>query len=160
MSKENSAADRLDDYLETILVLTREGGVARSRDIASRLGVKSPTVTVALRTLRDRGLIRYEPYEFASLTEAGEQRATSLLRKRELVSEFLEGVLMLSPEEAEAIARPIRGALPDKAADRLDKLVRYLQTCPDEMIRWNEDRFVCSKRAGSLACKLCEAASA
>lgn len=65
----------MENYLETIWMLVREHTVARSKDIASRLNVKRASVTGALRALKDRGLVNYEPYGFVTLTREGSEIA-------------------------------------------------------------------------------------
>ncbi|MBW1784469.1 MAG: metal-dependent transcriptional regulator [Deltaproteobacteria bacterium] len=49
----------MENYLETIYTLGNEKRAVRIKDIASRLGVKMPTVTNMLKTLNNRGLINY-----------------------------------------------------------------------------------------------------
>jgi DtxR family Mn-dependent transcriptional regulator len=52
----------LEDYLEAIAELADSGGKAHCNDIAQRLNVKKPSVTTALQTLMEKGLIDYRPY--------------------------------------------------------------------------------------------------
>ena len=61
-----------EDYLEAILDLARQAGVARVKDIAERMRVAKSSVTVALRSLAKRGFVHYEPYQFVTLTEQGQ----------------------------------------------------------------------------------------
>ena len=46
-----------EDYLESILVLSKKGGGVRSIDIATRLGVSKPSVSHAMKLLREDGYI-------------------------------------------------------------------------------------------------------
>ena len=64
-----------EDYVETIFRLAEENRVARVKDIAAHLGVHKSTVTGALRSLSEMGLVNYEPYGYITLTAVGEQRA-------------------------------------------------------------------------------------
>ena len=61
----------LEDYLESIFFLSKEGGKARPKDIAERMNMRAASVTGALRTLAEKGLINYEPYAFVTLIETG-----------------------------------------------------------------------------------------
>ena len=79
----------LEDYLETILELQKDNTVARVKDIAKNLGVLSGTVTSALRTLSDKGLINYKPYSFITLTGKGEEIAKEVLRRHKVIKDFL-----------------------------------------------------------------------
>ena len=60
-----------EDYLEQILVLLEEKGYARSTDIAESLGVTKPSVSVAMKKLRENGYISMEKGGLISLTDKG-----------------------------------------------------------------------------------------
>ena len=51
-----------EDYLETILVLSKQGGGVRSIDIATMLGVSKPSVSHAMKLLREDGYIAMDRY--------------------------------------------------------------------------------------------------
>ena len=59
----------LEDYLEVIFLLEQEQKSARAKDIADRLGVQRASVTGALQSLSQKGLINYHPYSSVTLTE-------------------------------------------------------------------------------------------
>src|SRR3972149_5843371 len=65
----------LEHYLRAIYDLEQEKGYARVTDIAERLGVAKPAVSVALRSLRASGLVDHRAYESVRLTGAGTTRA-------------------------------------------------------------------------------------
>ena len=60
-----------EDYLEQILILLEEKGYARSTDIAESLGVTKPSVSVAMKKLRENGYISMEKGGLISLTDKG-----------------------------------------------------------------------------------------
>ena len=60
-----------EDYLEQILVLLEEKGYARSTDIAEALDVTKPSVSVAMKKLRENGYISMEKGGLISLTDKG-----------------------------------------------------------------------------------------
>lgn len=60
-----------EDYLEQILILLEEKGYARSTDIAESLGVTKPSVSVAMKKLREGGYISMEKGGLISLTDKG-----------------------------------------------------------------------------------------
>ncbi len=60
-----------EDYLEEILVLLESKGYARSTDIAEGLGVTKPSVSVAMKKLRENGYISMEKSGLISLTDKG-----------------------------------------------------------------------------------------
>ena len=56
-----------EDYLESILVLSKKGGGVRSIDIATRLGVSKPSVSHAMKLLREDGYIAMDRYGTVTL---------------------------------------------------------------------------------------------
>ena len=76
-SKKLSAS--LEDYLEAILNLSNTEGHAHCTDIARTLNVAKPSVTGALRTLKEKGLADYEPYGSITLTTEGKKAAEKAL---------------------------------------------------------------------------------
>ena len=61
-----------EDYLETILILHNEKGYVRSIDIAARMNFSKPSVSVAMKNLRENGFIHMED-GFITLTEKGKK---------------------------------------------------------------------------------------
>ncbi len=94
----------MEDYIEAIAVLARENRVVRVKDIARYLDIKMPSVTAALGKLKEKGLVNYEKYGYAELTEEGTKAATTVSRKHAFLKDFFHDVLRmgkdLSDEEA------------------------------------------------------------
>ena len=59
----------LEDYLEAIYHTVEAKGAARAKDIVMRLGVHNSSVTQALRSLSEKELINYAPYDVITLTD-------------------------------------------------------------------------------------------
>lgn len=127
----NNTTSRLsasqEDYLETILELIDEKNAARVRDIADKLNVAKSSVTVALRMLRKRNLVNYEPYELVSLTAEGEELAKRITKRHETLSEFFKDILNLDKHSAEKNACRIEHAIGDKAMQRLECFVDFMK---------------------------------
>ena len=60
-----------ENYLETILVLSQKLPVVRSVDIANEMNFKKPSVSIAMKNLREKGLITVTDAGFIYLTESG-----------------------------------------------------------------------------------------
>lgn len=60
-----------EDYLEAMLVLKEQNGYIRSVDIAEHLGVTKPSVSNAIKRLREKGYIEMNSSNFISLTDTG-----------------------------------------------------------------------------------------
>lgn len=93
-----------EDYLECIGHLCREKGAARVNDIAQRLKVKKPSVTVAVRRLADLGLVNYQQYAPIELTARGEQYADQVIMAHSILRRFMREVAGLSRERANETA--------------------------------------------------------
>ena len=71
----------LEDYLESIYLIISEKEAVRPKDIAKRLNVSNASVTGALKTLSDKGMINYAPYDVITLTDKGREAAIDVLRR-------------------------------------------------------------------------------
>jgi len=128
----------MEDYLEAIYHLEQERRIARVRDIANRLGVKMSSVSSALKILGSRGLIRYDPHQFITLTDRGIKKAEEIVRKHEVLKRFLAGVLQIDPAVAEDNACRIEHHLDPEVIDKLVRFVEFMEMCPVEQTRWLE----------------------
>ena len=115
-----------EDYLEAILGLIHQTGNARAGDIADRLRVARPSVTVALRALARRRLVIYEPYRRIRLTAAGRTRAEHVLRRHETIRCFFTEVLGVPARLADANACRIEHAISDEVMQRLTAFMNFL----------------------------------
>ena len=88
-----------EDYLEAILVLSKQGGGVRSIDIATMLGVSKPSVSHAMKLLREDGYIAMDRYGTVTLLEKGNDIAVHIYERHTVLSKMLEH-LGVSPEVA------------------------------------------------------------
>ena len=79
--KSNESAE---NYLETILVLSKKKPVVRSVDIADELGFKKSSVSVAMKNLREKNHITVTPEGYIYLTESGQKIADMIYERHEL----------------------------------------------------------------------------
>lgn len=125
---ELSAA--LEDYLEAMAQVAAEKGVARVRDIAAALSVHKSTVTGALRSLAEKGLVDYAPYEIATLTPEGQEVARRVARRHEVIRSFLVEVLSLDEGLAETNACRMEHDLDREVLERLHLFAEFVKRCP------------------------------
>ena len=116
----------MEDYLEAILCLIGETGSARVRDIAKRMKVAMPSVTVALRALAKRKLVLYEPYELVTLSDRGQLVAEKIRRRHKVLSDFLTGVLDVDESTAEANACRLEHAVGDGVMQKLNGFLEFM----------------------------------
>jgi DtxR family Mn-dependent transcriptional regulator len=115
-----------EDYLEAILALVRETGTARVRDIAARIDVAKPSVTLALRTLAKRDLVRYQPYGYATLTERGQAVAEQVQHRHKVLGDFFRNVLDVDEQVADANACRVEHAVSESVIRRLTCFAKFM----------------------------------
>ena len=89
-----------EDYLETILILRLTKGYVRSVDIAAERGYTKPSVSRAMKNLRQEGYILMDEKGFITLTEKGEEIAQSVYERHRFFSDLL---ISLGVDEKTAI---------------------------------------------------------
>ena len=129
-SKPIDLSASLEDYIEAIYHIVEEKLVARSKDIASRLGVSRASVTGALRALAKKELINYAPYEAITMTEEGEKIAEDVIYRHETLKRFFVEVLSIDAKVAEEAACKIEHAAPPVVISRMIEFIKFLQICP------------------------------
>ncbi|MCB1233650.1 MAG: transcriptional regulator MntR [Verrucomicrobiae bacterium] len=95
----------VEDYLEKILELIDAKGYARVADIAESFGIAPPSVSNMVRRLDEKGLVNYEKYRGMTLTEEGERLARRIIKRHEILAEFLD----LLGIDAETAYRDVEG---------------------------------------------------
>jgi Mn-dependent DtxR family transcriptional regulator len=78
-----------ENYLETILILSKKLPVVRSVDIANELGFKKSSVSIAMKHLREKGQITVTDAGFIYLTEEGKKIADMIYERHELLTDWL-----------------------------------------------------------------------
>ena len=89
-----------EDYLETILILGNRSSLVRAVDIAAEMGFKKPSVSVAMKNLRQKNLITVADNGDIRLTEEGHKIADKVYERHQLISSWL---MMLGVHEKTAL---------------------------------------------------------
>ncbi|WP_289220064.1 metal-dependent transcriptional regulator [Ileibacterium valens] len=92
MNKKLPLTESVEDYLESILVLSEQLDHVRSVDVASYLGFSKPSVSHAVKLLQEEGLLQINPKKYLILTENGKEVAQSTYRRHLFFSEMLENI--------------------------------------------------------------------
>lgn len=86
-----------ENYLETILILSKKLPVVRSVDISNELGYKKSSISIAMKNLRNKNLITVTDAGFIYLTEEGRAIAEMIYERHDLISKWL--ISLGVPEE-------------------------------------------------------------
>ena len=78
-----------EDYLETILVLRNTKGRVRSIDIVNEMGYSKPSISIAMRKLRESGHVNMDNEGYITLTESGMEIATTIYERHKLLTQWL-----------------------------------------------------------------------
>ncbi len=85
----HKAEESLEDYLETILILSRRLPTVRSIDVASELNFSKPSVSVAVKNLKNRGYILVSEDGYLHLTDEGQKIAENVYERHTLLADWL-----------------------------------------------------------------------
>ena len=81
-----------ENYLETILILSKKLPVVRSVDISNELGYKKSSVSIAMKNLREKGHITVTDAGFIYLTDSGRAIAEMIYERHEFLSNWLSSL--------------------------------------------------------------------
>ena len=77
-----------EDYLEAILMLKEKNGQVRSIDIADMLEVTKPSVSNAVKRLREKGYIEMDSSSYITLTDTGYKIARNVYERHQTITEL------------------------------------------------------------------------
>ncbi len=112
------------DYLKAIWSVA-ESGAASTKDVAERLSIAPPSVTNMFVRLQEMGLVEYERYRGASLTQRGRREALRLVRRHRLIETFLLEHLGYSWREVHEEAERLEHAVSDGFTERLAQFLGH-----------------------------------
>ena len=107
-----------EDYLETILMLKERRGMVRSIDIVNEMGYSKPSISVAMKHLRENGYITMDGEGYISLTDAGMEIARRIYARHRWLTTFLVKI-GVNEKTAEADACKMEHDLSDETFEKL-----------------------------------------
>ena len=107
-----------EDYLESILVIQEQAGQVRSIDVVNRLGFSKPSVSIAMKKLRESGYIQMAADGLITLTERGMEVASRVYGRHKTITRLFE-LLGVAPEQAQADACKVEHDLSQETFDRI-----------------------------------------
>lgn len=140
---DNLLTASMEDYVEMIYRLSISKGFTRINDLATALNVQPPSVTKAVQKLAELNLANYERYGYITLTEEGKKIGETLLKRHNMVEEFLRiiGVSNSLLEETEKIEHSVN----EETLKCLSLYVSFLKSSPEiinafDMYRKSKER--------------------
>jgi DtxR family transcriptional regulator, iron-dependent repressor len=120
----------VEDYLQVLHYLTRDGCIVIAARMAERLNVTPPTVTATLQRMERDGLIEHGPRKEILFTQQGRQAAENIVRRHALAERFLTDLLKMPWHESHEEAHGVEHVITPKIEARLLLALGNPTTCP------------------------------
>jgi DtxR family Mn-dependent transcriptional regulator len=130
MSGHSHFAESVEEYLEAVYRLEKEGPGVTTSGLASSLGVAPASVSGMLKKLDKDGYVQHVARGEVKLTRKGLQVAVNVLRRHRLAERLLTDVLGMPWDEVHTEACMLEHAISQRVEDRLVALLGDPQTCP------------------------------
>ena len=124
------ASSVVQDYLQCLHYMTRDGVQAIAARLAERLDLTQPTVTATLQRMERDGLIVHGPRKEILFTEEGRLLAEEIVRRHALAERLLTDLLKIPWHEAHDDAHGVEHAMTPKLEARLLEVLGNPTTCP------------------------------
>lgn len=112
-----------EDYLESILVIQEQTGQVRSIDVVNKLGFSKPSVSIAMKKLRENGYISMAADGLITLSDSGMEIASRVYHRHRTLTELFT-LLGVSPENAAADACKVEHDLSEETFARIHDFVK------------------------------------
>ena len=119
---KHKSEESVEDYLETILVLSHKLPEVRSIDIANEMHFSKPSVSVAMKNLKTSNYITVDENGFINLTEAGQEIADKIYERHTFLTNWLTS-LGVDPEVAAEDACKMEHAISSESFSAIKKFV-------------------------------------
>ena len=120
----------VEDYLQILHYMTRDGVAVIAARLAERLGVTPPTVTATLQRMERDGLIQHGTRKEILFTAKGKQLAEDIVRRHALAERLLTDLLKMPWHESHEEAHGVEHAMTPKLEARLLQALGNPTTCP------------------------------
>ena len=115
-----------EDYLESILILQEQCGSVRSIDIVNKLGYSKPSVSIAMKKLRESGYISMAADGTITLNNSGMEIASRIYGRHKTITRLFQH-LGVSPEQAAIDACKVEHDLSQETFERICAFVEQVE---------------------------------
>ena len=122
-SEQEELTKSLEDYIETIYLISRDKSEVRVSDIAAKLKVAKSSVHIALHSLADKNYVTHKKYGAVYLTKQGLSAAGKIYERHIQLKAFFASILGLDAETAESDACAAEHVLSGAAVKAMTELV-------------------------------------
>ena len=112
-----------EDYLEKILMLKDKNGTVRSIDIVNELGYSKPSISIAMKKLRENGYIKMDDDNLITLTAEGLKIASRIYDRHKTLTDLLLHI-GISHDTSEKDACKIEHDISDETFDHIKTFLK------------------------------------
>lgn len=160
MHHDHSLSSTHEMYLKVLFRLEEDHESGRVRDLAKGLGVTASTVSAVLKKLQQEGLVRHDRYGVVKLEPAGRRAARCVVRRFDILKEFLTGVLGVDADDAEVDACQMEHSVSPATINRLESFLGMVKSGEIAIGGFAKDSDPRTECADCGATRECQAASA
>lgn len=125
-----------ETYLLAIDALLSEKEIIIVKDVAKYLNYGGATTADAIKKLKEKGYINYEPYGNITLTSKGENAVMIKKYRHKTITKFLNKVLDINFEKAEINANAMEYSLGNDVLERLVNFLDFMEQCSCSEPKW------------------------
>ncbi len=128
---EDKLSKSLEDYIEAILIIKRQKGEVRVKDLMDFFNYKVSSVNQAIKQLKAKSLVQHESYGTVKLTEEGKSIAKRIYKKHIALVNFLKNILGIEENIAEHDACSFEHYIHEETYKKFKKLTKFFEKNPD-----------------------------
>ncbi len=128
--RERYSSPIIEEYLEAIYKMERQGQTVLGVRLAERIGVSAPTVTGVLKRMAKSDLVNEDARKGVRLTEKGREMGEAIVRRHRLAERLLTDMLGLDIEQVHVEACRLEHAISPEVEERLVTVLGHPATCP------------------------------
>ena len=154
---ENRLTQSLETYLSAIDTLLETKDAIIVKDVAQYLNNGGASTSDAIKKLREKGYVNYEPYENITLTPKGKEAVILKKYRHDTITKFLNKVLGIEIDKAQYNAEQIEYSMTNDVLIRLVNFMDFMGQCACSEPKWVKS-CKSSLETGQLCdnCKSCQ----
>ena len=153
---EEKLTKSLETYLLAIDTILEEKKSIIVKDVAQYLHFGGATAADAVKKLKEKGYINYEPYGNITLTDLGEKTVIIKKYRHNTITRFLNKVLDIEEKTAEYNAQQMEYSMTDDVLARLVSFLDFMEQCSCKEPKWvNSCKSTLATGEMSTKCKSC-----
>ncbi|MCM1010384.1 MAG: metal-dependent transcriptional regulator [Fusobacterium sp.] len=128
----------LQKYLVAIYEVVLTNTAARVKDISAKMSIGMASTSEAVKNLAAKGYINYEPYGIITLTAKGKKAVDLIAARHNIVSDFLEKVLMIDKNDVEICTQNLEYYVPERVLIQLVSYISFMNKCSCSQPKWKQ----------------------